>query len=353
MPSWARSKRPSRTDTQAIKLYPDFANAYIYRGQLRELLRDPKGARSDRETAQRKIAEYRSRLSDSTYSIFADTTQRFDRLLSFDSKLAGTGFESISGHNGGHEEMRLLPLFKFTLMRPDSMPEPYRLQRIEDFKRRIGNEYLTLSCRESNIAPDTLVMLDKEYVQRLKSGETNWALLFQTRRLAVAHQTVHQLGQHLLDGHRAEPLEPVPLSEPFDDPRRNDRLHLLDRQLLSADIDRLGSGQPLNNNSKRTYSYDEAVADLNKAIKLFPAFAEAYYNRANLRALSGSLPEAYEDYSKAIELNPAFAEAYYNRGVIQIFMKDTRKGCLDLSKAGELGITEAYDILKRYAQLED
>ena len=139
--------------TQAIKLYPDFANAYIYRGQLRELLRDPKGARSDRETAQRKIAEYRSRLSDSTYSIFADTTQRFDRLLSFDSKLAGTGFESISGHNGGHEEMRLLPLFKFTLMRPDSMPEPYRLQRIEDFKRRIGNEYLTLSCRESTSHP--------------------------------------------------------------------------------------------------------------------------------------------------------------------------------------------------------
>lgn len=32
----------------------------------------------------------------------------------------------------------------------------------------------------------------------------------------------------------------------------------------------------------------------------------------------------------------------------QIYMKDTRKGCLDLSKAGELGITSAYEILKRY-----
>ena len=104
----------------------------------------------------------------------------------------------------------------------------------------------------------------------------------------------------------------------------------------------------LNNNSKRTYSYDEAVADLNKAVKLFPDFAYAYYNRANLLALSGSLPEAFEDYTKAISLNPAFAEAYYNRGIIQLFMKDTRKGCLDLSKAGELGITSAYEILKRY-----
>ena len=74
---------------------------------------------------------------------------------------------------------------------------------------------------------------------------------------------------------------------------------------------------------------------------------------ADLLALSGSLPEAYEDYSKAIELNPAFAEAYYNRGIIQIFMKDTRKGCLDISKAGELGILEAYEVLKRYAQPEN
>jgi hypothetical protein len=29
-------------------------------------------------------------------------------------------------------------------------------------------------------------------------------------------------------------------------------------------------------------------------------------------------------------------------------MKDTRKGCLDISKAGELGIEEAYEVLKTY-----
>jgi tetratricopeptide (TPR) repeat protein len=95
------------------------------------------------------------------------------------------------------------------------------------------------------------------------------------------------------------------------------------------------------------------VADLNKAVKLFPDFAHAYYNRANLQALAGNLPEAYEDYTRAIDLDPAFAEAYYNRGVVQLFMKDTRKGCLDLSKAGELGIAEAYDVLKRYARTEN
>ena len=52
------------------------------------------------------------------------------------------------------------------------------------------------------------------------------------------------------------------------------------------------------------------MADLNKAIKLFPDLAYSYYNRANLKALSGSLPEAFEDYSKAIEQNPNFADRY-------------------------------------------
>ena len=65
-------------------------------------------------------------------------------------------------------------------------------------------------------------------------------------------------------------------------------------------------------------------------------------------ALSGNLPEAFDDYTKAIELNPNFAEAYYNRGLVQIYMKDTRKGCLDISKSGELGIEDAYDVLKMY-----
>ena len=341
--------------TSAIELYPDFANAYIYRGQLRELLRDPQGARSDRETARRKIAEYRSRLSDSTYSIFADTTQRFDRLLSFDSKFAGSSFDRITGHNGGHEEMRLLPLFKFTLMRPDTLPDvkAFRLQRVVDFKKRIGNPWLALSCRESNIAPDTLVMLDKEYVRRLKAGDASWPRLFER---GVSQALIKQYTNSVNTFSTAIEQNP---SNPFLYLNRSTtRAEMIDfissidnsYQRISIDSD---PANRLNNNSKRTYSYDEAVADLNKAVKLFPDFAEAYYNRANLRALSGSLPEAYEDYSKAIELNPAFAEAYYNRGVIQIFMKDTRKGCLDLSKAGELGITEAYEVLKRYANLEN
>jgi tetratricopeptide (TPR) repeat protein len=104
----------------------------------------------------------------------------------------------------------------------------------------------------------------------------------------------------------------------------------------------------LHSRSKRTYSYDEAIEDINKAIKLYPEFAEAYYNRGNLMAISGELPAAYDDYTRAIELDDELGEAYYNRGLVQIYMKDTRKGCMDLSKAGVLGIAAAYDLLREF-----
>jgi len=340
--------------TSAIKLYPDFANAYIYRGRLREFLRDPKGAKQDRETAQRKINEYKKRLSDSAYSIYADTTQHFDRLLSFDSKFAGGNFDRMTDRNGGHEEMRLLPLFKFTLMQPDTVPvvAHYRLQRVEDFKRRIANEQLALSCRESNIETDSLMSFDRKYME-MQRADNSWTMLFQR---SITQLLIKQYTNSVNTLTAAIELNP---SNPFLYLNRSttqaemiDFISSIDNSYQRITIDSDPANR-LNNRSKRTYSYDEAIADLNKAAKLFPNFAHIYYNRANLQALSGNLPEAFEDYTKAIELDPSFAEAYYNRGVVQIFMKDTRKGCLDLSKAGELGITAAYDLLKQYAQTEN
>ena len=340
--------------TSAIDLYPDFANAYIYRGQLRALLRDPKGARSDRDTAQQKIAAYRERLSDSTYSIYADTTQHFDRLLSFDSKFAGNTFNRITGQRGNGEEMRLLPLFKFTLMQPDSVKEarPYLPKRLADFEKRINNPQMRLSWHDSTLPADSLVAIDRRYEQRLKEELPTWIMLFER---GVSQALIKQYTNSVNTYTAAIELNP---SNPFLYLNRSttraemiDFISSIDNSYQRITIDSDPANR-LHNNSKRTYSYDEAIADLNKVIKLFPDFAYAYYNRANLRALSGDLPTAFEDYSKAIELNPHFAEAYYNRGVTQIFMKDTRKGCLDLSKAGELGITEAYEVLKQYANTE-
>ena len=335
----------------AIKLYPDFANAYLNRSHLYYLLGDMKSAKHDRDAAQRRIAAYKARLSDTTYSIYADTTQHFDRLLSFDSKFSGDNFESISNLRTDND-LRLIPLFKFTLTYADStltaLRKVYYSPRILDFQRKMDNEYLQLTHGESLISADSLVMLDKLYAEELHSKEASWEGLFLR---AITQSQIKQYTNSVNTYSLAIEMNPA---NPFLYLNRSTtRAEMIDfissidnaYQRITIDSD---PALRLQNSSSQSYDYDEAIEDLNKAIKLYPDFAYAYYNRANLMALSGKLPEAYDDYTKAIELNPQFAEAYYNRGLVQIFMKDTRKGCLDISKAGELGIKQAYEILQKY-----
>ncbi len=100
--------------------------------------------------------------------------------------------------------------------------------------------------------------------------------------------------------------------------------------------------------SDTRYDYSAAIDDMLSGARLAPDFPYTYYNLGNLYALSDDLPAAVSNYSKALELFPYIGEAYYNRGLVLIFLKDKEKGCMDISKAGELGISDAYGVIKKY-----
>ena len=99
--------------------------------------------------------------------------------------------------------------------------------------------------------------------------------------------------------------------------------------------------------NRRTFEYEQIIQDYDKIIQLNPDFVFAYYNRANIRCSMKDYRPALVDYTEAINRNPEFAEAYYNRGLTRLSLGDAAKGIADLSKAGELGIVEAYSIIKK------
>ncbi len=339
--------------TRAIELYPDFANAYLNRGILRRSQRDVRGAESDERTARKKIAEHQARLNSTDESIFSDTTQRFDKLLSLESKLVERNFERISSSTTNQNELTLLPMFRFTLIAEDSVKIDRRAirlntQRVRDFKERLDNPLMRLDCRTCNIAPDSLLAIDRELDAKLRSKSGDWLLLFERGvSLALIKQYTNAVNA-LSEAIQLNPTNPfIYLNRATTRAEMIDFISSMDNSYSNVSFDS-DPAKRLISNSKRTYNYDEAIEDMNKVIKLYPEFAEAYYNRANLMAISGKLPEAYDDYTRAIELDAELGEAYYNRGLVQIFMKDTRKGCMDLSKAGELGIASAYDLLREF-----
>ncbi len=361
-----------RDYTKAIELYPDFANAYINRAGVRAMQGDPAGARQDHNIADTKIAEYRSKLNDSTFSVYADTSRRFSQLLAFDSKLAGTRL------TGEQEDTRIamLPQFRFTLLRGDvpgdgpgsakpdaagrggakpvpvNTARPYFHEKLSKFISDMDIPYLVLTTKDTDISPDSVMMLDRQASERIQTARADIRDLFEkgiTQGLVKQYTSSVNIYGEAVD---KDPTNPFLYLN-----RAAIRSEMIDFvSSISMPVQRLSvDGDPggiVNSTTQRTYNYDEAISDLNKTMKLLPDFAHAYYNRGNLQVASGRLAEAYADYTKAIELYPDFAEAYYNRGLVQIYMKDVQKGSLDVSKAGELGIKEAYVVLRRYASEE-
>ena len=81
---------------------------------------------------------------------------------------------------------------------------------------------------------------------------------------------------------------------------------------------------------------DGALADFNRAIKLSPNDAVAYYNRAHAKRLKKDAAGALADCTRAIELDPKFGEAYFERGTLKGRSKDVDGAIADFTRAIEL-----------------
>ena len=97
----------------------------------------------------------------------------------------------------------------------------------------------------------------------------------------------------------------------------------------------------------RLTDYELIKRDYDMVIQQNPAFVYAYYNRGNIRFIQRDYRAAITDYNEAIVRDPEFAEAYFNRGLSHLFLGDVNQGIANLSKAGELGLLNAYSIIKR------
>ncbi|MDR0953462.1 MAG: tetratricopeptide repeat protein [Elusimicrobiota bacterium] len=82
--------------------------------------------------------------------------------------------------------------------------------------------------------------------------------------------------------------------------------------------------------------HKEALENYNKAISLDANNAGAYVNRAKASFMLGDFSGADKDLTRAIALNPQLAEAYYNRGVANLNMSKMQNAASDFARAQNL-----------------
>jgi tetratricopeptide (TPR) repeat protein len=88
-------------------------------------------------------------------------------------------------------------------------------------------------------------------------------------------------------------------------------------------------------------NYKKAISDFDKVLTINPNDAEAYAGRGASRYKLGDKQGGLEDLTQAIKINPKFAEAYTNRGGIRAELGDTKGALEDLNQAIKINPNDA------------
>jgi len=97
---------------------------------------------------------------------------------------------------------------------------------------------------------------------------------------------------------------------------------------------------------------EEAIEDLENAIKLESRYDKSYYYLGNINSDLKKFKEAIRYYTKAIDLNQNFIKAYINRGLVYQQMGFKKYPCDDFKKACELGDCDHYNQAKENGDCE-
>lgn len=348
---------------RAIELYPDFAKAYMNRSYVEGRLGMTKESRRDYETAQQKVREYRAANAEAQGS-FADTTRKYSSLLALDAEFAKNDFDNeLLQHRD--VDIRLRPLYKFVLSETSdntryALSNDYENPLIDRFISTSPVPVKIASSDDAGAVPDDRVMeilfgggesdVPRARMEFLKglyevSGKQyNSALNYfdravddlQSDRYEQLYQAFYLMNRAAL---RAEMI---------------DFISSIDNSVQTLSMDDRGTTRArVKDQVTRTYDYSEALNDMVAAVMTVGDIPYIHYNLGNIYVLSSKLVEAIGSYTEAVELYPAMGDAYFNRGLVLIYLKDKEKGCIDLSRAGELGVKDAYSVIKKYCESEN
>ena len=345
---------------KAIELYPDFAKAYMNRSYVKGMLGQHKEAKKDYDTAQKKVHEYRTRnIADA--SSFADTTKKYSSLLSLDAEFAKKDFnDELLQHRD--IDIRLRPLYRFVLTGAKdntnyALDRGYENPLVSKFENALPVGVKVKTADQNLSAADMHAVEEAAWSSVSGSSATdlfmralydnagkqfNSAQSYYTAAVEKSsdkqgvegmYKAFYLMNRGVL---RAEMIDFISSIES-------------NVQVLSMD-DSGNTRARVKDQVIRQYDYSDAIQDMNDANEIVPDLPYVYYNLGNLYCLSAEHIASIENYTKAINLWPYMGDAYFNRGLVLIYLKDKEKGCIDLSRAGELGVEDAYGVIKKYCE---
>lgn len=340
--------------SRAIEIFPDFAAAWMSRSSARQGLNDHEGAKQDYDMA---IAIINAVNSEDEYASinrgFKADSVYLQKIIEFE---ADFNSNNVAGGRIQNRSVYIQLMPNFTI-------QYYPTDSVIAEQRATGYEYATLNKNKFNnrnfsfnISPARHTFSDEN--ARYVNDRIDSVMYFDPFnaenyfRSGTVNSMLLNYNEALIAFNRALELNSNYTEALFN--RANINFELAEHQYsMEESMPRITISKGVTSinttEQEQTFpDFSKVLEDYDHVLRLDPSMSYAWYNRANIKNRMRDFEGALHDYTIAIGLQPNFAEAFYNRALTLIYLKNTADACLDLSTAGELGIPEAYNVIKRY-----
>lgn len=334
--------------SESLRLYPDFVKAYLARAAVSAELKDYDAADKDRYYASEVMERYR-KMKAGDRNALVDTTANFQKLIDINAK----NDEVRDVINGRVQDknviVELQDVFWVQYLSLDSL----RSGKVQYYNKHImsynqAHNYdpaITLANKEVLYPEDFVAPYMEKLSQKIaENGDLDSYLLRGSFYLQEG-----EYPKAIADFSAILEKDPQNLLALFN--RAAAQMHMYD-YIESIDNKTTRVVGEIKQESRKI-DYSQVLKDYQQCLAIDPDFVFARYNMANVYAKSEEIDKAIAAYTEVIQQDKDIAEAYYNRGILYIYIGKKALANADLSKAGELGIADAYNIIKRYCSQEE
>lgn len=331
--------------TESIRLYPDFVKAYMARASVSSTMKNYAAADQDSYRAKEIMDRYR-KMKEGDKNALVDTTENFHRLIDINAR-EDRMRDVINGRvQDKNVIIELQNIFRLQYLSIDSLRSgkvQYYNKYVMAFNQAHNyNPGITISNKIITYPDDWVDQhIEELTIDIHKTGNADSYLL-----RGSFYMDRNQFTEAINDFKTITDKDPVNLLAVFN--TANARMLMYD--YIESIDDKMVKVVGEKKNEQRKVDYSSVLEGYNRVLQLDSSFVFALFNMANVYAKSGEIEKALKTYAEVIQLDKDLAEAYFNRGLLYIYQGRKAEANVDLSRAGELGIIEAYNVIKRYCK---
>jgi tetratricopeptide (TPR) repeat protein len=341
--------------------YPSFVPAYYGEAEVHEALGNKRMATIDRYRAQELMEKHGNKKEnkksepDINAKIAKNQSDKKNKVIDFDNLTENDNNsnnkydENIRGQiQNRHVDIRIKKNFVLSYYSPND-----NLRQVNNYAKLVDELNQTTGCSSSLLLTNEEIALSQPLIEthfnnissltkKIKQSTSNNAVLYFERG-------INQALVLNMEAAVEDMTEAINSKKDFTLAyfcRANIHFKMLDFKA--------NNNSQMNKKSATTFDnkdlalkINQIIQDYNRVIELSPDFAFAWFNRGNSYCVEKDYKNAIKDYTSAIAAKNNFAEAYFNRSLCYFFLNQKDKAIEDLSKAGELGIYQAYNLIKQ------